>query len=108
MNQMTRIPEPEAPQDPVTWWMASISAAPPVTVLEAWMDVCSEAQTFLAGRVRSGVATQHALLRCTNPVDAQVIGLRHLHGMMEDYHREAGRLVSLLHRVPGAASVLDA
>ncbi|WP_157577869.1 hypothetical protein [Roseivivax halodurans] len=104
---MAQLPEPQAAQDPVKWWSRSISAAPPMTLLETWMDVFSEVQSFLAERIRADVATQHALLHCTNPVDAQVIGLRHLHKLAEDYHRGAGRVTSLLHAVPGAASVLD-
>ncbi|WP_157937630.1 phasin family protein [Oceaniglobus roseus] len=93
---MTRRPWPVTPE---AWPLAGAA--------EAWMDIGSEAWTFWAHRLRKDVETQHALLHSRTPFDAQVILAKHFHNAMEDYHREAGRLVQLLHVVPGAAVLIE-
>ena len=88
-------------------WLGSPEDWPALKAFEAWMDIGSEAWTFWTDRLHADVNTEHALLHCTNPVDAQVALMRHMHKVMEDYHREAGRMVQLLHTVPGAVAVMD-
>ena len=87
---------------------AAPEVPPGIRAMQAWVEIGTELWGFLADRLLTDVETQRALMRCTNPIDAQVALLRHGHRALEDYHREAGRLVQMLHRVPGSAEVLDA
>ncbi len=84
---------------PETW--------PAAAAARIWMEIGTEACDFLVERVQSDLETQQALLHCTSPSEAQVVLLRHGHKAIEDYHREAGRMMQLLHRVPGATALLE-
>ncbi|ETW12804.1 hypothetical protein ATO8_09683 [Roseivivax marinus] len=107
MNEMSVTPKTEAGTAAKMPWAMSPEDWPGLRAAEAWMQIGSEAWTFWADRIRADVQTERELVHCTNPIDAQVVLMRHVHKMMEDYHREAGRLVEMLHTVPGAAAVLD-
>ncbi|SFE02850.1 hypothetical protein [Roseivivax sediminis] len=80
---------------------------PGLRLAKAWMDIGVEAWSFAARRMNACADTMHALLRAGNPIDAQVVLLRHGHVAVEDYRREAGCMIRRVHDIPGAAVLID-
>ncbi len=105
MTDMSRAPGAAAPFPNL--WANAPDDWPGVVAAEAWMDIGSEWWSFAAERFRANVETRHRLMHCTNPIDVQVVWMRHGQRLMEDYRREAGRLAQLAQRVPGAEAVLE-
>lgn len=104
---MARRPNSASAVEPAIPWIVAPEAWPGTQAVELWMDIGTEAWGFVAERVRADVEMQHALLRCSCPMQAQVVLMRHGHRAIEDYHREAGRMMDLLHRSPALTALAE-
>lgn len=64
-------------------------------LLEAWLDIGSEFQDFLAERIREDVKTQHRILHCKTPAELHQIQADFLQKAIDDYATETGRMIDL-------------
>lgn len=63
--------------------------------LETMADMNSEVISFLADRIKEDVQTQHKLLHCTRPEDAQKAQLEFLEKAYVQYTVETGKLLKM-------------
>ncbi|MCR8547961.1 phasin family protein [Salipiger sp. P9] len=87
----------------IRWSLEPFAAT---SVVDAWLDLGSEMQSFYADRIREDVSTQHRFLHCKSPAEMFEIQAGFFRKAVTDYRAHAGRMSELAERLwfpkPGA------
>ncbi|WP_109466411.1 phasin family protein [Albibacillus kandeliae] len=67
----------------------------PRDMMDAWLEIGNEIQTFVTERLHDDVETQHKLLHCTTPGEALHIQTEFCQRAMSDYRAEMGKLYEM-------------
>ena len=68
-------------------------------MVDAWLDVGSEIQSFYADRIREDVSAQHRILHCRTPAELAEIQADFWRRAVTDYRAHAGRMTELAERL---------
>ncbi|MBR9890532.1 phasin family protein [bacterium] len=86
-------PEPTPNDFRIRWSLEPFAAT---DMVDAWLDLGSEMQSFYADRIRADVETQHKILHSRSPAELARIQAAFFRRAVSDYRAHMGRVTEIL------------